>query len=88
MRKALLTLSAVLLISGTTGAAAASTCNGDFVQARGDTIANSSCVHGIATRGVIRDVFDPAVSHVQGGDEYCRWHQGIETDVYCAPYRD
>ncbi len=92
MRKGLFALSAMILISQATGALAGPLCSGDFRYVRGGWIADPSCEHSAAQsivgRPKARKMGDPVDTHQESRDEFCRWHNDIQTDVYCAPYKD
>ncbi|MBS0233225.1 MAG: hypothetical protein JSR99_07040 [Proteobacteria bacterium] len=92
MRKALLALSTIILLSEATAAIAAPLCNGDFRYTRGSWIADPSCARNtaqsISTSQNARIIPDRIGAHQESRDEFCRWHNDIQSDVYCAPYKD
>lgn len=92
MRMALFAVSTLMLMSGATGAFAASQCSGDFAKVDGGWIADPNCERGVA-HAIARSEHEQISRHPVGAnqisrEEFCLGNEDIRTDDYCAPFKD
>jgi hypothetical protein len=92
MRMALFAVSTMMLMSGATGAFAATQCSGDFTKVDGAWVAEPNCersaAHAIARSEHEQIARDPNGRNQISREEFCLGNEDIRTDDYCAPFKD
>jgi hypothetical protein len=92
MKMALFAVSTLMLVSGATGAFAASRCSGDFTNINGGWVADPNCERGvaqaIASGEHARISRHPVGANQISREEFCLGNEDIRTDDYCAPFKD
>lgn len=92
MKASLLAMSTFMIMFGTTAAMAASGCSGDFRSVDGVWVSDPECQRNVAESVAASEHFR-ITRHADGvgsitPEQFCRGNENIDTDVYCAPYKD